>query len=213
MINITKFFGILGVMLFVLAAIAGTLLMPNYSHLSQYLSESYATGTQYSFYLRALGYIPSGIFLTLFFLCGLKFLPNSNKLKIGFIGLGIFYGIATILVGIYPCDFGCNREWINPSSSQIIHNLVGFSTYVVAPVCFLLIGIGLKDLQLLKKLSIISIITAIWSFIFILLLLGDANGPLVGLYQRFIEGAMLPTIFLFAISMKKLTLTQLKNLP
>jgi len=62
--------------------------------------------------------------------------------KIGFCGLGIFYGIATIIVGLFPCDKGCNKELIDPSVLQVIHNLTGLLTYIFVPISIILIGVG-----------------------------------------------------------------------
>ena len=45
--KLTFFIGILGVGLFVVAAVVGGLLMENYSVTSQYISETYAIDTEY----------------------------------------------------------------------------------------------------------------------------------------------------------------------
>ena len=95
----------------------------SYNPISQYISETIAIDTPYGKVLRFLGYIPSGVLLTIFSFAALKKFPTSNVTKIGYCGLGIFYGIATIIVGLFPCDKGCNKELIDPGVSQLIHNL------------------------------------------------------------------------------------------
>jgi len=96
--------GIIGVSLFTVASIVGGILIDNYSIISQYISESYAIDTEYGKTLRAFGFIPSGIFIALFCFLGVRFFQSSKLIKIGFYGIGIFYGLATIIVSIFPCD-------------------------------------------------------------------------------------------------------------
>ena len=64
--KIVAYIGILGVSLFGLAAIIGPLLIEDYSIVSQYISESFASNTQYGKYLQYLGYVPSGILTAIF---------------------------------------------------------------------------------------------------------------------------------------------------
>ena len=128
------YIGILGVTFFVIASILGGFQFDDYDPISQYISETVAVDAPYGKTLRFFGFIPSGILLTIFAFEGLKKFPKSNLTKIGFWGLGVFYGIATIIVGIFPCDKGCNKELIDPSISQIIHNLTGMMTYIFVPI-------------------------------------------------------------------------------
>jgi len=85
--------GILGASLFVVSSILGGILIENYSLTSQYISETYAIDTEYGIVLRAFGYIPSGILLTIFAFVGFKKFPKSTITKIGFYGLGIFMAL------------------------------------------------------------------------------------------------------------------------
>ena len=133
--------GIIGVTLFSVASILGGFQFDNYNPLSQYISETYAIGTPYGETIRYFGYIPSGLLLTFFAFSALRTFPKSYLIKTGFWGLGIFYGIATIIVGIFPCDKGCNRELVDPSISQLIHNLTGFLTYILVPLSIIAIGL------------------------------------------------------------------------
>jgi hypothetical protein len=65
--------------------------------------------------------------------------------KEGFYGIGIFYGLATIVVSIFPCDDGCNREMVCSGTSQLIHNFTGLLTYMLVPFFILLIGFSLTE--------------------------------------------------------------------
>jgi len=183
----TFLIGILGVSLFIISSIVGGFLIENYSILSQYISETYAIDTEYGVNLRTFGYIPSGILLTLFCFIGVTYFQPSKLIKIGFYGIGIFYGLATVIVGIFPCDSGCNRQLVDPSTSQIIHNLMGLLTYIFVPICMILIGVGLKKLPNYNRFSIQSITYGAISILFAYLLVSNSNSEYVGLYQRMVE--------------------------
>ncbi|HBO89388.1 MAG TPA: hypothetical protein DD460_01470, partial [Acidobacteria bacterium] len=113
--------GILGVSLFAIPSIIGGFLIEDYNLISQWISESDASDTKYGLALRIFGYIPSGFLIAIFCFVGFKKFQPSKLTKVGFYGLGVFYGIATIITGIFPCDVDCNKNFIDPSISQIIH--------------------------------------------------------------------------------------------
>lgn len=205
------FIGILGVTFFGVASFLGGFQFDDYNPISQYISETMAVDTPYGKTLRFFGYIPSGILLTIFAFVGFKKFPKSNLTKIGFLGLGIFYGIATIVVGIFPCDKGCNKELVDPSISQIIHNLTGLLTYIFVPICIITIGVGLRKSKNYRRLSNIGIICGIICIVFIGLLLSDPLSNYAGLFQRIIEGIFIIWIIACSIFIKRSTLLDNSN--
>ena len=182
----TFLIGIVGVSLFVVSSILGGFLIENYNELRQYISESYAIDTEYGKILRIFGYIPSGILITLFCFLGVKHFQPTKLINIGFYGIGIFYGLATLIVGIFPCDSGCNKELIDPSFSQLTHNFTGLLTYLFVPFFMILIGLGLKK-STYYSFSVQSILLGIISFLLVCVLGSDLISEYVGLYQRMIE--------------------------
>ncbi|MBT8183171.1 MAG: DUF998 domain-containing protein [Eudoraea sp.] len=198
----TFFIGILGASLFVISSILGGILIDDYSIISQYISETYAIDTQYGEILRIFGIIPSGILIAIFSFAVYKKLPQSNLTKLGFTGFGLFYGIATVIVGIFPCDSGCNKEFINPSLSQIIHNLIGALTYMIVPLCIILIAVVLIKSPVYKRLSNLGIACGISSYLFVILLSSNPNSEFIGLYQRIIEVLFIFWIVNCAIKIK-----------
>jgi len=194
--------GILGVTLFSVASIIGGFQFDNYNPLSQYISETYAIDAPYGKALRYFGYIPSGLLLTIFAFLGLKEFPKSDLIKIGFWGLAIFYGLATIIVGIFPCDKGCNKELIDPSLSQLIHNLTGLLTYIFVPLSIIAIGIGLRQLKIHFGLSNIALFCGLNCILFIGILLSDPLTEYAGLYQRIIEGTFIIWIIVCSLFIK-----------
>ncbi len=200
--NFTFLIGIIGVSLFAFSSIIGGMLIENYSITSQYISESYAIDTEYGMVLRVFGYIPSGILITIFCFLGAKHFQPSKLTKIGFYGLGLFYGLATVIVGIFPCDSGCNKEFIDPSIAQVIHNLAGLLTYTFVPISIILIGFGLKQLPDYKRLSIQAITYGAISILFVYLLFSGSYPEYIGLNQRIIETVFIMWIVTCAIEIK-----------
>jgi hypothetical protein len=183
--------GILGTSLFILASIIGAFQFENYSHISQLISETYAIDTPYGKPLRFLAFLPSGLLLTIFAFAAKPFFPKSTLISMGFSGIGIFYGMATIVVSIFPCDHGCNKELIDVSISQLIHNLTGLLTYLFVPFSILAIGVGLRQLRIHPSLSAVAIICGIVSAVGVGILFSDPLSPLAGLHQRIVEGTFL----------------------
>ena len=182
----TFLIGIIGVSLFVVSSVLGGFLIENYNMASQLISESYAIDTEYGIILRIFGYIPSCILITLFCFLGVKYFQPSILIKIGFYGIGIFYGLATLVVGIFPCDSGCNKALIDPSFSQLIHNFTGLLTYLFVPFLMILIGLGLKK-STYYSFSVQSILLGIVSFLLVCVISSDLNSEYIGLFQRMIE--------------------------
>ncbi|MFN0014394.1 MAG: DUF998 domain-containing protein [Saprospiraceae bacterium] len=187
----TSIAGASGVLLFVTASILGGLQFENYSHLSQFISESYAIGTPHGLALRFGFYLPSGLLLALFAFSLKKPLGNSQPVNLGLTGVGVFYGLTTVVTSIFPCDAGCNPEMINPTISQLIHNLTGMLTYLVTPISLAIIGLGLRSQKEHRALALVSIACAGASFLFVLVLFSNTADGFIGLYQRLIEGSIL----------------------
>jgi hypothetical protein len=206
--KITFLIGIVGVSLFVISSIIGGFLIDNYSVMSQYISESYAIDTEYGKILRIIGYIPSGFLIALFCFVAVRYFQSSKQLKIGFYGIGVFYGLATIVVAIFPCDSGCNKELIDPSSSQLIHNFVGSLTYLFVPIFMILIGSGLKKTSN-KWFSLQSILLGALSILFVYMLVANPNSKYIGIYQRMVEMFFVTWIIFCALAIKKSTFNKI----
>jgi len=196
--------GILGVLLFVASSISGGFLIEGYSHIKQFISESYTTGIPNGKYLRYGGFIPSGILLALFAFMVPTVLPKSKPTKIAFWGIGLFYGLGTMVTGIFPCDMGCNPEFINPSISQFIHTISGSLTYLTVPLCILVIGFKAKAWPEGKKVSLITLLCGLIAACFVLILFSDFISNLKGLYQRIVEGSILYWILYMVFYIKRM---------
>lgn len=193
--------GFIGVSLLIFTLIFGGLLIENYDITNQFISESYAIDTKHGVSLRLLGYIPSGIIIALFCFLGEKYLDPKLVVKIGFYGIGIFYGLGTTVTGIFPCDSGCNKELLNLSSSQIIHNIAALLMYLFVPFLIILIGLTIRKTR--HRFSIQSTMLGLFSLIFVYLFGSELLGEYVGLYQRIIEIIFALWIILCSVEIKK----------
>ena len=195
--------GILGTLFFVVPAILGGFQFDEYSHISQFLSETYAIDAPYNNQLRFFGYLPSGIMLAIFAFFAPKYLPQSRLVKIAFWLFAIFYGLGTVMVSLFNCDEGCNRDFIDPSMSQIIHNLSGGLTYLVVPFVVIAIGIKAKSWVDSKSYATMSLVCGVIALIFAWLMMANPNGSYIGLYQRLVEGSLLFWVVRTAIYIKR----------
>lgn len=193
--------GFIGVSLLIFTLIFGGLLIENYDITNQFISESYAIDTKHGVSLRLLGYIPSGIIIALFCFLGEKYLDPKLVVKIGFYGIGIFYGLGTTATGIFPCDSGCNKELLNLSSSQIVHNIAALLMYLFVPFLIILIGLTIRKTR--HRFSIQSTMLGLFSLIFVYLFGSELLGEYVGLYQRIIEIIFALWIILCSVEIKK----------
>lgn len=203
--NTTIFwFGILGVLFFVIATIIGAFTIEDYDSISQLISETYANGTPYGNQLRYLGFIPSGIFIALFSFLALKILPPAKLTSFALINIGIFYGLGTIVSSLFPCDIGCHSDLDDISISQVIHNIIGALTYLVVPICIIFIAVSARKWSKPNKLSNILLLLGFISLIFVGMLMVNLNGNLIGLYQRIVEFSILLAILVIAFYIKNL---------
>ena len=201
--------GIIASILFILGTILGGLQLPGYSHVSQLISESYAIGTPFGASLRFFVFLPSGVLFTLFTWYAIQSLPKNILTKISLLGIGIFYGLATIVVSIFPCDAGCNKEFIDPSISQLIHNLTGLITYTLVPIFIILLGISARNWKNGKTVFYAGLICGIVSFLFVNILSIDLNSEFVGLYQRVVESSILLFIVICSFYIKDFNKTKM----
>lgn len=193
--------GFLGAFLFALSSILGGLQIEGYSFISQYISESFATDVPNTGYLRVM-YIISGLLLFIFGLVVPSVLPKSKSIRIGFWAFAVFYGLGTITVALFPCDFGCPTDIEGVSLAQVIHNASAFFTYIVAPLAMIGIGVSLKRVSSVALLSRVSLICGTIALIFVWVLFTDPTGPYIGLFQRIIETCILGWVAFTSLSIR-----------
>lgn len=176
--------GFCGCLLFTATTVIGSVLHPGYDSVSQFISELYASGAPYADALRFYGYLPSGVLFMVFAFLLHSVLPKSAGTTLGCLLFGFGYGFGTVICSIFNCDAGCNPEFVNPSLSQFIHNLMGMLTYLLVPIGIFGIGIGLGRQKNKPFLMHLSIAAAIVGFPFMLLLNVSLQSDYKGLVQQ-----------------------------
>ncbi|MFC4817059.1 MULTISPECIES: DUF998 domain-containing protein [unclassified Flavobacterium] len=195
--------GISGVLLFALTTIIAGIVHPNYNPMAQFISELYAVDAPNADFIRFYWYIPSGVLLFLFGLFAIQEAPKSALATLGFLGVGLGYGLGTVFCGFFNCDAGCNPDLVNPSFSQILHNFMGFLTYLIVPFSILFVAIASQKWRNATSFSLWSFLFAAVSFVFFLLLNVNLQSPYKGVIQRIIEGSILLWIIFCAIYLFK----------
>jgi uncharacterized protein DUF998 len=201
--------GIVGAGASILAGILGGLQFSEYSHVSQYLSEAYAVGTPYGLWLRYVLYVPSGVLIALFALLAIRELPRYRLLIPGFLGIAIFYGMAMVVGGVFPCDAGCNKDLGPASWSHAIHLASGAFTHAFVPGALLLIGIGARKWQ--RGIAFASLAAATVCFMCNLVLGADPLWTYVGVVQRMFEGMVLCWVVFAALCLRHKAAAQVRE--
>ena len=181
----TAWLGVLGVVLFVLTTIIGACLNNQYNSASQLISELYAINAKNAIFLRYFGYIPSGLFLAFFCFFSIQFFPKKILITIGLLGIGIFYGLGTVVCSVFPLDDIMQVKPEQPTISEVLHELIGLITYLLTPIALLLLGIGVYN-DSPKYVSIIAIIAGIVSLILVMVFLSNIHSANIGIIQKVI---------------------------
>jgi hypothetical protein len=166
--------------------IGGGMGTPDYSHVSQFISELGARGALHERAVRFAGFLPAGIVLLVYCIAAHTALPKSGLKTAGLIGLAI-YASGYVVAAFWPCDFGCRPE--QPSLAQFIHNAVGGIGYLLAPVSMFLLAHSARSWPDAKHLVTLGYAAAAIALVGMLTL--DPASPFVGLSQRAIESAVL----------------------
>src|SRR5690606_27780331 len=115
----------------------------------------------------------------------------------------LFYGVATVIGSVFPCDAGCSRELSAPSSSYVIHLVAGVSTHVLVPPSLLMIGIAARKWENGRLVAFASIAAGTLCLGCNQLLSADPLSVYAGLFQRIFEGSILCWIVLVSFFLQR----------
>lgn len=179
--------GIAGAAWVVGLTIIGGAMTPGYDHGTQFISELGAKGAPHAREINLLGFLPAGIFVTLFAVTAWMALPRTIWSALGFLGIVLFavgYGAAAF----FSCDAGCKMD--NPSQEQMMHTMFGLAGYVGAPAALLALSRAATRWPGATMLSVLGIASAVGALAGFLAMLSPEYGY-TGFAQRVLESSVL----------------------
>ena len=188
--------GILAPILWASAIIFCGSLRPEYSHLTQFISELGERGSSTEFIMRYAGFVPTGL-MHVAFSAFLYIIFKGHRLAAIAATLLAINGLARVGAGIFPCEAGGAGPRV--LLSQKLHSLsagVGFFTLIGAAVLW---GMFLRRSGRLRSLSVYSISSGFLGFVFVLLMSWSSESRIgTGLYERLSSGVLSLWVFVFA---------------
>lgn len=153
---------------------------PDFSHVSQYISEINATGTQAAGALGWVGFIPLGMIAAGLLLTARPYLRIKGVSQFGWLLL-FFYPLAYIGSALAPCDAGCP---VDGSSSQAIHNGIAVISYFGFALGTLLLSFTPKTTWPVRAAFVLLAVIIALGF---LLMTSPELAEIRGAVQRYIE--------------------------
>ncbi|NNL51191.1 MAG: DUF998 domain-containing protein [Woeseiaceae bacterium] len=170
----------------VFPVIVAAALTPDYSHVSQFISELGATGAPYEWWVRLAGFLPAGLLMLAFSCIAYIALPRSRQVTLSLAGLAL-YAMGYLVASVFPCDLGCRP--LEPSTSQLIHNTFGMAGYLVAPAFLFTLARKARGWPGAGRLVVAGYIASAVALAGVLTL--SPSSDVVGLSQRALEAAVL----------------------
>ncbi|MFZ2171800.1 MAG: DUF998 domain-containing protein [Methylococcaceae bacterium] len=177
-------------------------LRPEYSHLTQYISELGERGGSTEFIMRYAAFVPTGL-MHMAFAAFLYVEFRSSPVAVFAAMLLAINGLARIAAGIFPCEVGCTLPRL--LLSQKLHSIsagVGFFALISASVLW---GVLFRRYQSLRCLSAYSIGSGCLGLIFLALMSWSAELRTgTGLYERLSSGILSLWVLVFAVRLWRL---------
>jgi hypothetical membrane protein len=179
---------------------AGTL-RPEFSHVTQYISELGERTSTTELLMRYGAFVPTGL-MHVTFAAYLFVAFRKQPLAAAAAMLLAINGVARIAAGMFPCEVGCTVPRV--LLSEKLHHLaagIGFFSFIGAVVVW---GIFFRRVQGLRSLSAYSLTTGCLGLLFLAFMTG--GGP-AGLYERLSSGVLSFWVFVFAAKLWPLRVT------
>jgi len=193
--------GVLGPIIYILNVMLGGIIMPNYSHIENAVSELTQRGAPNIVVLSAL-FVLSAVLILLFGIAiMMRFQSQSRPVYAGGVMIVVYGIFAALLASIFPQD-PIGGESTLPGTIHLV--LAGLAALVIMGL-ILLIGFGMDHRTGWHHFKLYSIITVILVFVF------GASTPilimkeieLLGLFERITQLAYLQWFVVFAAYLLK----------
>jgi len=194
---LTAICGILGpVFYFIVIAVVGYL-HPNYSHMSQSMSELGSIGASYAVIINTLGFPLLGLFMIAFSIGIDRGIERNRASKVG-PALVTLSGLALIMTGIFRCDPGCiDVTWVGTTHS--VFATIAAVSFSIAPI---FVAVRQWSDSRWRRYTLFSWLVAIITLSLSMFYSLDIFESYVGLLQRISMG--LPLLWMEIISIRLL---------
>ncbi|MGJ8529187.1 DUF998 domain-containing protein [Maritalea sp.] len=155
---------------------------PNYSHITQFMSELGAQGAPNAQLVNLAGYFVVEVVLLIGLRFAYTYMPKSTALKVGF-AIFLAYPILIGVASLSPCDFECRPD--DPSITHIVHVSSGLIAYLCA-----ILGLAILTYYspIGKKPDELKRLTYTCAPVLLIFLMNvTADNQYVGLAQRLME--------------------------
>ena len=174
--------GATGPALFTVVMLVCASLRPEYSHVTQFMSELGATGTPNASLMNFGAFVPGGLLLAAFGLSMGALVPR-HLLSILASALLTLFGVGVVAAGFFSCDPGCPQA--GGSLHNLIHDRIGPLSYSSAIVGVGLLAVHFRRLGEWQSLWIYSAASSVVAFCALLLLASSLESrDFTGLWQR-----------------------------
>lgn len=176
--------GLAGPVLFALVVAACAAMRPEYSHVSQFISELGATGTPNALIMNAAGFVPTGCLIAVFGLSLVALLPGRPVFRGSGVLVGLF-GLGLIFAGAVPCAPGC------PQDVPTLHDGVSVAAFIAAIVGIGACAYGFRSTPRWQTLWFYSAVSSALGMCFLIALASSLESrSFTGLWQRLLAGTL-----------------------
>jgi MFS family permease len=158
-------------------------LYPAYSHLSQFMSELGATGTEYGSWVNMVVFAGAEVWMMLFLFIAGRAIPRTGLALAGVTFLWL-YAVLLFAAAFFPCDLECRP--VEPTLAHDIHVGSGFLAYVSALCGLFLLTVNLhRSDEVGGRGNLGPVLFPVGAVLLVNIALDQAHA---GLYQRLLEG-------------------------
>lgn len=193
--------GVAGPILFTVIVVTCGALRPEYSHLSQFISELGEIGGPNAGLMNYAGFMVPGALILVSGLGLVGPLPRSGLTIAGAFLVALF-GAGVFAAGVFSCDPGCLPE--NPSREGFLHNLVSLIAFVAMIAGVALLGFQFRRMPGWPGFALYSFLTAAAAAALLLvMMIVTAAMPIIGLVQRVFLGVLFLWLILVSIRSRR----------
>ncbi len=174
--------GVTGPVLFTSVVTLCAALRPEYSHVTQFMSELGESTGPHAALMNFLGFIPSGLFLAAFGVSLASLRPHT-RLSFAATALITVFGLGIVGAGVYSCDPGCPRQGL--SSEATVHQVVSIIAFIAGVFGIALWAYQFRELPAWQSLWRYSAATSAAALVLLLILNASVESrAFTGVWQR-----------------------------